>query len=325
MFYNRYDKIYKERFSFFSIFICQAGRTGSCRNPRKEVSVNRVYHRHFGRRSHRAGSALHDHSNAPSRHSDRLYRGKQRKSPGKPAALRAGHPARRCQSAGRKRPGIQQKIRGEGYEGQIIINTAYAQFEYAQSAVQIKAFDYLLKPCNPQRISDVLTACVNKLNLDESARQQQSRINQFSDSYIFEHLALGDPHLLPRLETIGWPCDGAFQALVLDFRTPGLESPIPPLHAIYHKALFLYQRTEPGHVLLVVQPRRALSCMQLRAVINLCALTGLKRLSTAQLCLVSPVCTTLEALAHQIHDLPAQPPPQGKKQIPVHFLSPAPA
>lgn len=220
---------------------------------------------------------------------------------------------------------FSKKIRGEGYEGQIIINTAYAQFEYAQSAVQIKAFDYLLKPCNPQRISDVLTACVNKLNLDESARQQQSRINQFSDSYIFEHLALGDPHLLPRLETIGWPCDGAFQALVLDFRTPGLESPIPPLHAIYHKALFLYQRTEPGHVLLVVQPRRALSCMQLRAVINLCALTGLKSLSTAQLCLVSPVCTTLEALAHQIHDLPAQPSPQGKKQIPVHFLSPAPA
>ena len=220
---------------------------------------------------------------------------------------------------------FSKKIRNEGYEGQIIINTAYAQFEYAQSAVRIKAFDYLLKPCNPQRISNVLTACINKLDLDESTRQQQSRISQFSDSYIFEHLAQGDPHLLPKLESISWPCDGSFQTLVLDFRITESENPLLLTHAVYHKSLFLYHRSSPGHVLLIVQPRRALSCMWLRTMINLCALVGLKSFSSAQWCLVSPVCTTLEALAHQIRDLPMQPSPQNKKQIPVHFISPAPA
>lgn len=50
----------------------------------------------------------------------------------------------------------------------IIILTAFDYFDYAKTALQVGAVDYLLKPIRPQELSKVLQKCIDDLNSRES-------------------------------------------------------------------------------------------------------------------------------------------------------------
>lgn len=221
---------------------------------------------------------------------------------------------------------LGKALRESGYAGLIIVNTAYAQFEYAQSAVQINAFDYLLKPCDPQRISQVLSRCVEKLRQADAVRDRQMNLNQLSDSYIFEHLLKGDLGLSAQLEHLGWPQDGCLQSLVMDLRLPGSARPQGRCLAgsTASEVLFLYEYALPGHLLVIAQPRFPLSPCRLRAAANLCALDLSGRLSFGGPCLISPLCPDAAKLSQALKALPDRAAPVQSSQTPALFLSPSP-
>lgn len=47
-------------------------------------------------------------------------------------------------------------------ESKVVIISGYAEFSYAQEAVQHHAYDYLLKPIKPEELSRVMTAIINE-------------------------------------------------------------------------------------------------------------------------------------------------------------------
>ena len=54
---------------------------------------------------------------------------------------------------------IQQELRRRGSRAHVIMLTAYSDFDYARSALQFGADDYLLKPFDPDRIREALKRC----------------------------------------------------------------------------------------------------------------------------------------------------------------------
>ena len=185
---------------------------------------------------------------------------------------------------------LGKALRESGYAGLIIVNTAYAQFEYAQSAVQINAFDYLLKPCDPPTHLPGSVPLCGKIAPGGRRTGPAMNLNQLSDSYIFEHLLKGDLGLSAQLEHLGWPQDGCLQSLVMDLRLPGGARPQGRCLAgsTASEVLFLYEYALPGHLLVIAQPRFPLSPCRLRAAANLCALDLSGRLSFGGPCLISP-------------------------------------
>lgn len=69
--------------------------------------------------------------------------------------------------------GIQliERLRQAGYEGQVIILTGFAEFEYAQKAVQLDVFSYLLKPIDELELIQALKVLKDKL--DEASEQMR--------------------------------------------------------------------------------------------------------------------------------------------------------
>lgn len=56
---------------------------------------------------------------------------------------------------------LLKKIREKNLDIKVVIISGYAEFEYAQKAVQMSAFDYLLKPVQQEKLDDVLRRLQN--------------------------------------------------------------------------------------------------------------------------------------------------------------------
>lgn len=68
-----------------------------------------------------------------------------------------------------KIPGIHgteviQKVREQGFGGEIIILSGYSEFKYAQAALQFGAFDYLTKPVDEIKLADTVKAVKEKID-----------------------------------------------------------------------------------------------------------------------------------------------------------------
>lgn len=63
----------------------------------------------------------------------------------------------------------------------IILLTGYAEFEYARKAISLGAFDYLLKPLNPDKLREVLEKAFRELEQEEILRQQHEKMQQQLD------------------------------------------------------------------------------------------------------------------------------------------------
>lgn len=63
----------------------------------------------------------------------------------------------------------------------IIILSGYAYFEYAQKAVKLGAFDYILKPVNEERVNNFLCKVENKLEQERAELNEAERIKKELD------------------------------------------------------------------------------------------------------------------------------------------------
>lgn len=126
---------------------------------------------------------------------------------------------------------VLQTLRAEGYEGEIIIVTAYSQFKYAQTALRANAADYLLKPVDSEELDLCLRKVFQQLDALHQEKHQiarlQSRVekmNAYLQPIAMNSLLSGTANdsLMPLL--FDWPLGGSLQAVVLRFFFPGLLS-----------------------------------------------------------------------------------------------------
>ncbi len=62
-----------------------------------------------------------------------------------------------------------QALYDSAYEGVILIHTAYEKFAYTRRAIQLKVYDYILKPMEDEELEEVLGKCIQ-----ESERRKKS-------------------------------------------------------------------------------------------------------------------------------------------------------
>lgn len=63
----------------------------------------------------------------------------------------------------------------------VILLTGYAEFEYAQKAISVGAFEYLIKPLNPERLKEVLEKAEKELKNAEVLSVQHEKMQQQLD------------------------------------------------------------------------------------------------------------------------------------------------
>lgn len=72
----------------------------------------------------------------------------------------------------------------------IVIISGYAQFEYAQKAVQYGVMDYILKPVNPQRVQQIVDKAQNLLSerkeIDNKYKYIVSNIEELKEKFVFD-------------------------------------------------------------------------------------------------------------------------------------------
>ena len=95
---------------------------------------------------------------------------------------------------------LVRKIREEGYNTFVIFLTAYGEFEYARSAIQLGATDYILKPFDDGE----LEAAIRKIN-----EKQNDRMNSASDDIMISLLPEKREGQLSRYvsDTIAYICE----------------------------------------------------------------------------------------------------------------------
>ena len=60
-------------------------------------------------------------------------------------------------------------VRSEKYDIQTIFLTNYADFNYAQKAIELQSFEYYLKPIDPDRLEFIIQKALNKIKRHKSA------------------------------------------------------------------------------------------------------------------------------------------------------------
>jgi len=68
-------------------------------------------------------------------------------------------------------------LRSHNIDAQIIFISAYSSFEYAKSAIQYGAFDYILKPIDEVHLLETVRLCVEKI---KTARIQSKMLSRFT-------------------------------------------------------------------------------------------------------------------------------------------------
>lgn len=66
---------------------------------------------------------------------------------------------------------ILETMGNMGYDTKFIILSGYDNFSYAQKAIQLKAADYLLKPCRPDEILTAVLQAIKILELERSSKK----------------------------------------------------------------------------------------------------------------------------------------------------------
>lgn len=99
-----------------------------------------------------------------------------------------------------------------------IYMTCYAEFSYAQKAIQLGSEAYLLKPIDPDELKSVLTAAIQKRQALQAA-QSASRLmeedcdnlcHQFWQELFYEDIPSNRPAIAARIGQLGLPLDPAW-------------------------------------------------------------------------------------------------------------------
>lgn len=71
-----------------------------------------------------------------------------------------------------------EKIKERNEKIKVILLTGYAEFEYAQKAIALGAFEYLLKPMSPIKLQKVLERVFREIEKEQNATRQQADIKK---------------------------------------------------------------------------------------------------------------------------------------------------
>ena len=121
-------------------------------------------------------------------------------------------------------------IRSEGFNVQAIFLTNFADFNYAQKAIELQSFEYYLKPIEFDKLELIIKKAVKKVKLsqiEENASKvryywQQNKeklIEHFWYSYLKNNTSLSGEELQEQLEmnTIDYSMDDCFLPVLLEF------------------------------------------------------------------------------------------------------------
>ena len=119
---------------------------------------------------------------------------------------------------------VVETLRDENYRGVVIILTAYSYFEYAQTAVRLQSFDYLLKPVDREELDECLQKAFAKLAAGKKAqdyivqlRQRTEEVNSYLQPMVMQTLLQAGPAEKTLRILYNWPEDGRLQAFALSF------------------------------------------------------------------------------------------------------------
>jgi two-component system response regulator YesN len=79
-----------------------------------------------------------------------------------------------------------------------VLLTGYSEFEYAQRALKLGVFDYILKPCNPKQVREVILRVKDELI---RKRSQASQVNRLERQWIANVRAIKEDRLLKWLKS----------------------------------------------------------------------------------------------------------------------------
>lgn len=78
---------------------------------------------------------------------------------------------------------LMEWIRNQGYEPVCIFLTSYSSFNYASSAVRLQMFDYVLKPCEYSKLTEIIRKAVTKATESYDKREKEIRGKYWDDDY----------------------------------------------------------------------------------------------------------------------------------------------
>lgn len=81
-------------------------------------------------------------------------------------------------------------IRSEGYNIQAIFLTNYANFNYAQKAIELQSFEYYLKPIDVDKLTLVILKAIKKVKSSELNRNRQSdsKVNRYYKERFWQYV-----------------------------------------------------------------------------------------------------------------------------------------
>ena len=119
---------------------------------------------------------------------------------------------------------VVEILREEGYNGAIVIITAYSHFEYAKTALRANVENYLLKPIDSTELDDCLQSVFSRLELANRERMRISRLqdriqmmSNYIQPFVLDLLMNAAPVENTMRTLFDWPEDGKLQAFVLRF------------------------------------------------------------------------------------------------------------
>ena len=63
----------------------------------------------------------------------------------------------------------------------IILLSGYAEFEYARKAISVGAYDYLLKPMDPDKLREVVVRCIREVREEMQSKEEHSEMHRQLD------------------------------------------------------------------------------------------------------------------------------------------------
>jgi two-component system, response regulator YesN len=101
---------------------------------------------------------------------------------------------------------LMRKVREAGLDTEFVVVSGFSEFSYAQQALQLGAFDYCLKPLQPENTKALLDKLYTHLENKKNSRS----------SDLFETLMEDKENIEERIKTLGMKCKNPYyQALIL--------------------------------------------------------------------------------------------------------------
>ena len=114
--------------------------------------------------------------------------------------------------------GLLENIRRECPKTRVLLLTGYEYFEYAQKAVQLKAFDFLLKPVTTEKLLNAVESAAFDIEKEEAKDEAVGRSLELSQSHFINRLLYGKVErekIQPEAVKLGIPTDAGSYLVIL--------------------------------------------------------------------------------------------------------------